>query len=201
MQINLHPYTIVGVAPRGFQGCKSGLRADAWIPLGMDSQNLGIESPQLSRCLLAPDTRQAQARSYTTPGRHRAESSDAAHRGALSEAHQGSNTISSDPLWRSPFGANVYLYGTLRFCWLWPRFYCSWPCANVANLLLVRSVARRREMAIRLSMEATRWRVMRQLLTENLVIALAGGGTALVLTIWTPDPSLLSCLPSRCRSQ
>ena len=44
MQINLHPYTIVGVAPRGFQGCKSGLRADVWIPLGMDTQIWGSVS-------------------------------------------------------------------------------------------------------------------------------------------------------------
>jgi predicted permease len=58
-------------------------------------------------------------------------------------------------------------------------------CANVANLLLVRSVARRREMAIRLSMGASRWRVVRQLLVENLLIALAGGGVALTLTLWT----------------
>jgi len=58
-------------------------------------------------------------------------------------------------------------------------------CANVANLLLVRSVGRRREMAIRLSMGASRWRVMRQLLVENLLIALAGGAVALTLTVWT----------------
>jgi hypothetical protein len=41
IQINLHPYTIVGVAPRGFHGCKSGLRSDIWIPLGMDKQVWG----------------------------------------------------------------------------------------------------------------------------------------------------------------
>src|ERR1035437_4587829 len=41
IQINLHPYTIVGVAPRGFQGCKTGLRSDIWIPLGMDKQVWG----------------------------------------------------------------------------------------------------------------------------------------------------------------
>jgi hypothetical protein len=41
MEINLHPYTIVGVAPKGFQGCKSGLRADVFLPLGMDKQVWG----------------------------------------------------------------------------------------------------------------------------------------------------------------
>ncbi len=68
-------------------------------------------------------------------------------------------------------------------------------CANVANLLLVRSVARRREFAIRLSMGANRWRVVRQMLVENLLIALAGGVAAIVITLWTAT-SLSYFLPS-----
>ena len=58
-------------------------------------------------------------------------------------------------------------------------------CANLANLLLVRSVARRREFAIRLSIGASRWRLVLQLMVENALIALAGAGLALLLTRWT----------------
>ncbi len=58
-------------------------------------------------------------------------------------------------------------------------------CANVANLLLVRSVTRRREIALRLSMGASRWRLIRQLLVETLLLALVGGTLALTLTTWT----------------
>src|SRR4029077_11397007 len=58
-------------------------------------------------------------------------------------------------------------------------------CANVANLMLVRSVARRREIAIRMSLGANRWRLVRQLLVESLVLALAGGVVALLITFWT----------------
>jgi predicted permease len=58
-------------------------------------------------------------------------------------------------------------------------------CANVANLLLVRSIARRREFAIRLSMGARRGRVVRQLLVESLLLALAGGGIAFLIATWT----------------
>jgi predicted permease len=194
MQINLHPYTIVGVAPRGFQGCKSGLRADAWIPLGMDSQIWGSNRPNYRDVSwlqilgkLKPGVTQRQADTELNLLMQRIVE-------RYPEAHQGSNTISSDPLWRSPFGANVYLYGTLPILLALAAVLLLLACANVANLLLVRSVARRREMAIRLSMGATRWRVMRQLLTENLVIALAGGGAALVLTIWTAK-SLAAFLP------
>jgi predicted permease len=67
-------------------------------------------------------------------------------------------------------------------------------CANVANLMLVRSIARRREIAIRMSLGAGRWRLVRQLLVESLILALAGGGVALLITFWTAG-SLMKFMP------
>ena len=101
------------------------------------------------------------------------------------DEHQGPNAISSDPLWRSPFGVNVYLYGTLPMLLALAGALLLLACANVANLLLVRSIGRRREVAIRLSMGASRWCIVRQLFIENLLIALVGGSVALTLTSWT----------------
>ncbi len=185
MQINLHPYTIVGVAPEGFQGCKTGLRSDLWIPVGMDPQISG------SGRIRNRDTIWLNVLGKLKPGiDHRQAENELnilmQHIAAqFPDAHQGPNTISSDPLWRSPFGVNVYLYGTLPMLFALAVVLLLLACANVANLLLVRSVARRRELAIRLSMGATRWRLVLQLMVENGMIALAGGGLALLLTTWT----------------
>src|SRR5215475_12454678 len=155
VHINLRPFTIVGVAPEGFQGCKSGLRSGIWIPLGMDPQIWGSERIKYRDVLWLNVLGKLQ------PGvdHRRAENELNILMQQLAErfpdAHKGPNTISSDPLWRSPFGANVYLYGTLPILFALALVLLLLACANLANLLLVRSVARRREFAIRLSIGGT----------------------------------------------
>jgi predicted permease len=194
-QINRHTYTIVGVAPRGFQGCKSGLRTEFWIPLGMDRQIWGDRRIDergtswlnvLGVLRAGADHRQVE-NEFNLMMQRIAD--------AYPTTHQSNNMITTDPLWRSPFGANVYLYGTLPILLALAAVLLLLACANVANLLLVRSVARRREFAIRLSMGASRWRLVRQLMAENLLIALAGGGVALAITFWSAR-TLGSFLPA-----
>lgn len=185
IQINLHSYTIVGVAPKGFQGCKSGLRTDIWIPLGMsrlvwgwDPLNDGGGGWLNVLGVLRPGVNRHQAENELNLLMQRIVNQ-------YPTLHRGQNQISTDPLWRSPFGANVYLSGTLPILLALAAVLLLLACANVANLLLVRSVSRRREFAIRLSMGASRWRLVRQLIVENLLVALAGGGLALLATVWT----------------
>ncbi|MGA2630896.1 MAG: ABC transporter permease, partial [Terriglobia bacterium] len=151
IQINLHQYTIVGVAPPDFQGCMTGLRSDVWIPLGMDQFVWGFNRPGdrgafwlnvLGRLKPGVDRRQAAGELNLLMQQIIEHSRN---------VDRGPSQIALDPLWRSPFGANVYLYRTLPMLLALAAALLLLACANVANLLLVHSVARRREIAIRLS--------------------------------------------------
>lgn len=195
IEINLHTYTVAGVAPRGFEGCKTGLRTEMWVPLGMDRQVWG------STRIDNRGTSWLNVLGVLKPG---VSSQQAANQLNLlmqliaeryPEPHQGDNRLSTDPLWRTPFGANVYLSGTLPILLALAMVLLLLACANVANLLLVRAVSRRREFAIRLSMGASRWALVRQLMIENLLIALMGGAAALAITFWTAR-TLGSFLPT-----
>jgi len=180
IQINRHLGTIVGVAPPDFQGCKTGLRTDLWFPLvygnGEFRERGNYWLQVLGRLKAGVNRRQAE------------EELDLQMRRIVEQfpdSHRGPNQITLDPLWRSPFGANIYMYKTLPMLLALAAVLLLLACANVANLLLVRSVARRREVALRLSMGASRWRLVRQLLVESLLLALLGGGVAMLFTKWT----------------
>ena len=180
IEINRTLGTIVGVAPEGFQGCKTGLRTDLWFPLVYWRDDFRDRNDHWLQILgrLKPGVTRGQAeRELDLQMRRIVEQ--------FPDSHCGPNQITLDPLWRSPFGANVYMYKGLPMLLALATVLLLLACANVANLLLVRSVARRREVALRLSMGAGRWRLVRQLMVESLMLALLGGGVALLFTNWT----------------
>ncbi len=102
--------------------------------------------------------------------------------------------MSAYPLWRNPFGLSFFLSTLLPILMTIAGMVLLLACANVANLMLVRSMGRRREIAIRMSLGASRWRLVRQLLVESLILALAGGGIALLITAWTSG-ALMKFMP------
>ena len=186
IQINRYPYTVIGIAPPGFHGCMPGLRGDVWIPLVMVRQVWGFTGKLVDRDdywlnvlgRLKPGINSGQAQNELNVSMQRIVE-------RFPEQHREANQISLDPLWRSPFGANVYLSSTLPMLLGLAAMLLLLACANVANLLLVRSVTRRREIAIRLSVGASRGRLVRQLMVESLLLGLAGGMGAVFITTWT----------------
>lgn len=186
IQLDKHPYTVIGVAPSDFEGTQSTLRQDLWIPATMigqfhheddflQSRNIGWLIP-IAHLKPGVSREQAQADSNIVIEQIVREYPD---------SHKGDNTITLYPMWRAPFGGNYYIHTILFLLMAVSGLVLLLACANVANLLLVRSVGRRREMAIRLSIGATRWRLIRQLLAESMILALVGGGIAMLFTIWT----------------
>ncbi len=195
IQLNKHPYTVIGVAPPAFEGTQASLRADLWVPASMVQQLHEVD------LLPARGDTWLLATGHLKPGVTR-EQAQADLNVVMQQIarqypdeHEGDNSITLDPLWRAPFGANYYIHTILILLMALSGVVLLLACANVANLLLVRSVARQREMAIRLSIGATRWRLVRQLLVESLILAACGGAIAMLFTIWT-DRTLDDFVPS-----
>ena len=175
--------TIIGVAPEGFINAMPGVRHDAWIPL----DPLGTEKWRM----LHRSANYLNVLGRLKPGVSRQQATNDLETimrqivATYPNDHIGANNITLDPMWRSPFGANVYLARSLPILLAIAAFVLLLTCVNVATLALVRFVARRREIAIRESLGASRLQLMRQMTLEGLIVSLVGGFVALTLTAWT----------------
>jgi predicted permease len=186
VELNRHPYSIVGVTPAAFQGSQTGVRTDIWVPIMMEQQfdprgDLLHDHHYfwlLGFGRLRPGVTLAQAQEEMTRRMKREVDS-------YPEEHKGHNAVTVYPLWRNPFGLNFFMATLLPVLMSIAGLVLLLACANVANLMLVRAVGRRREIAIRISLGGNRWRLVRQLLVESLMLSLAGGAVGLAVTLWT----------------
>ena len=180
-----HPYTVVGVAPPGFRGLDIVLDPEFWVPLG----NVEQLAPSVPRRdardqhwlavvgRLNPGVTSTQATAeLATLAKHYAKAYPATDKGGgflLSQA--GSLPPGRD------HSAILTFLGLLSMAVL--LVLCI-ACANVANLLLAKGVARQREMAIRLALGAARAKLLRQMLMESILMALGGGLVGILLALW-----------------
>ncbi len=182
--LNRHPYTVIGVAPEAFAGTITGLRFDLYVPLTMQASLTG-GGQWLSIRAARPLYLFARLKPGVEIDRARAEVQAI----AASMARDYANTnrgISATMLTQANArrGVQSDLGQLLRILLALGGFVLLIVCANVANLQLARATVREREIAIRLGLGAGRSRLLRQLLTESVVLGLAAGGVAVLASAW-----------------
>jgi len=208
-------YTIVGVAAPGFFGTKVGESADMWLPMSMlhqvvpwiDDLNepLGQSAQLIARLKPGVSAETAAGRMDAVYHQWMWQAADARTRNTdgpgFARAHvrldsgaRGSSSLRDD--FALPLQILTAVVGIVLLI----------ACANIANLLLARATARRREFAIRIAVGARRSRLVQQSLAESLLLALAGGAAGLLVAVWGsqalvalvsagPDPLPLDTAP------
>jgi putative ABC transport system permease protein len=168
IQLNGKSFTIIGVAPPEVQ---YPTRLDAWIPLSfvLTPDNMVFNSPS------AETNAFARLKSGVAVAEARAEMK------AHSERAKLDSTIGVESLFEELIGETRQ---TLTLLMAAVGFVLLIACANVANLLLARSATRKKELAVRAALGAGRWRLIRQSLTESLLIGVMGGLAGLLLAVW-----------------
>ena len=207
IRINAVDFTVVGVAPAGFTGTMALISPDVWLPLGMfdvvvndifRQKGTGLGDRAANSLVVA-----GRLRTGVTP-QVAAPRLDVLSR-QLEQAYPAENKqqlLTVSPLPRlststSP-GTDTGVRGAAAFLMGMSGVVLLIACLNIANMLLARGAARRREIAIRLAVGGGRARIVRQLLTEGLLLALSGAAGGLLLAWWsvaTLAASLAAVMP------
>jgi predicted permease len=179
-----HPYTVVGVAPAGFRGIDMILDCEFWVPLGnvqslvtniQDRDSRDMHWLQVAARLKPGVTRVQAAAELDALAKRLAAAYPATDKGNGFRFEQAGSLPPRD-------GSTVLLF--LAALSVVVLLVLGIACANVANLLLAQTLARQREMAVRLALGATRFRILRQMVLESVLLALGGGVLGVFLSLW-----------------
>jgi macrolide transport system ATP-binding/permease protein len=183
-------HTIVGVAPDGFDGTFVGYAFQFWVPVSMQetfSSSYKLEDRAAKWiegfAILKPEVTREQAQEEMSAIVQQLEKTyPVVNRG---------RGIKLMPLWETPFNNAGTFLPTLKIALAVVILVLLIACANVSNLLLVRSFARRQEMTIRLAIGAGRGRLLRQLITEGLILSAFAAVGGLLFARWSRNALVL----------
>jgi predicted permease len=194
--INGHAFTIVGIMPEGFTGTESVFSREAWLPLGVYDEIMSAQGAARNSFIADRGSQRLMVIGRLKPG-VTAEAAQPALKGlaanleAAFPVEQKDQTFmtaalnrfstSTSPVENDPVPTIGVLLSAMAAVVLLVA------CLNLANMLLARGTARRKEIAIRLALGGSRGRIIRQLLTEGFVLALLGGVCGLLLGLWSSD--------------
>jgi predicted permease len=186
ISLNRHEFTVVGIAPEGFTGTDLGLGPDLWVPMMMHDQvqpgfdwydtRRGLFLRMIGRLKPGVSVEQAQASLKIF-------SAQLANAYPRDNEGRSAQVISLLQARIDPDGSGQLLLASGAMTGV-VALVLLIACANIANLLLARASARRKEIAMRLALGAGRPRLIRQLLTESLVLSLVGGLAGFLVAFW-----------------
>jgi predicted permease len=185
LRVNRRELTVVGVVPPEFYGTVPGLRLGMWVPISLAPEMNG----QSNWLLNNRNARQVWITARLRPGSsiEQARAEAAAYARHIAEANPWTNRAFSAtvlPIWRGHSGFQQILRNPLQILLAVSLLLFLIVGANVAGLQIARSAARQKEFSIRLALGARPRRLVRQLLTESLLLSVAGAAGGAILSLW-----------------
>ncbi len=184
LRVNERNLTVIGVAPRGFQGTILALKFELWVPATLtpallggtrDLEDRSIRAFSLIGMLRAGATREEAQAEFT------------AAMGQLARDYPEANAgIGGEilPFWDAPRGPQRMLISGLAILQGVMLLLLLAVCGNTANLMLARGSTRQREMAVRVALGAGRWRIVSLVLSENMLLAFLGASLGAAMAVW-----------------